>query len=109
MLGVTRAEELARICAAVGLVQNLGALKALATVGIVKGHMQLHAANLAIAAGADLHEIARSVNGSPKFCASKSTSTSHARKKFYTPSGFLKPPMPKVQTKQLSVPAKHFY
>lgn len=58
MLGISKAEELARICAAVGLVQNLGALKALATVGIVKGHMQLHAANLAIAAGADLHEVA---------------------------------------------------
>ncbi|MEK6705828.1 MAG: hydroxymethylglutaryl-CoA reductase, degradative [Bdellovibrionota bacterium] len=57
MLGVSKAEELARICAAVGLVQNLGALKALATVGIVKGHMQLHAANLAIAAGAEIHEI----------------------------------------------------
>ena len=52
-----KAEDLARICAAVGLVQNLGALKALATVGIVKGHMQLHAANLAIAAGAEVHEI----------------------------------------------------
>lgn len=59
MLKVNKAEELARICAAVGLVQNLGALKALATVGIVKGHMQLHAANLAIAAGADIHEIAK--------------------------------------------------
>ncbi|MGZ3708669.1 MAG: hydroxymethylglutaryl-CoA reductase, degradative, partial [Bdellovibrionota bacterium] len=58
MLKVNRAEELARICAAVGLVQNLGALRALATVGIVKGHMQLHAANLAIAAGAEVHEIA---------------------------------------------------
>lgn len=58
MLRVSRAEELARICAAVGLVQNLGALRALATVGIVKGHMQLHAANLAIAAGAEIHEIA---------------------------------------------------
>lgn len=58
MLGVKKAEDLARICAAVGLVQNLGALKALSTVGIVKGHMQLHAANLAIAAGADIHEIA---------------------------------------------------
>jgi hydroxymethylglutaryl-CoA reductase len=58
MLKVTRAEDLARICAAVGLVQNLGALKALATVGIVKGHMQLHAANLAIAAGAEIHEVA---------------------------------------------------
>ena len=58
MLGVEKADELARICVAVGLVQNLGALKALATVGIVKGHMQLHAANLAIAAGAEVHEIA---------------------------------------------------
>lgn len=57
MLGVGHADELARICASVGLVQNLGALKALSTVGIVKGHMQLHAANLAIAAGADLHEV----------------------------------------------------
>ncbi len=59
MLGVQHAEELAKICVAVGLVQNLGALKALATVGIVKGHMQLHAANLAIAAGAEIHEIPR--------------------------------------------------
>jgi len=57
MLDISSAEELARICAAVGLVQNLGALKALSTVGIVKGHMQLHAANLAIAAGAEEHEI----------------------------------------------------
>ena len=58
ILKITQAEELARICAAVGLVQNLGALRALSTVGIVKGHMQLHAANLAIAAGAEIHEIA---------------------------------------------------
>ena len=57
ILGTAKADELARICAAVGLVQNLGALKALSTVGIVKGHMHLHAANLAIAAGADAHEI----------------------------------------------------
>lgn len=57
MMKVQRAEDLARICAAVGLVQNLGALKALATVGIVKGHMQLHAANLAIAAGASVLEV----------------------------------------------------
>ncbi len=59
MLKVTKAEDLARICAAVGIVQNLGALKALATVGVVKGHMQLHAANLAIAAGAEIHEISQ--------------------------------------------------
>jgi hydroxymethylglutaryl-CoA reductase len=57
ILGVQNAEGLARILAAAGLVQNLGALKALATVGIVKGHMRLHAANLAMAAGASESEL----------------------------------------------------
>ncbi len=57
ILGIEHAEDLARICAAVGLVQNLAALKALSTVGIVRGHMALHAANLAIAAGAETHEV----------------------------------------------------
>ncbi len=57
MLGVNSAEELSGIVGAVGLVQNLGALKALSTVGIVNGHMKLHAANLAIAAGAKPHEL----------------------------------------------------
>jgi hydroxymethylglutaryl-CoA reductase len=59
ILGVSNADELGRICAATGLVQNLGALKALATVGIVKGHMRLHAANLALAAGANESELPR--------------------------------------------------
>ncbi len=59
IMGISTAEELARICAAVGLVQNLGALKALATVGIVKGHMRLHAANLALQAGASETELPR--------------------------------------------------
>jgi hydroxymethylglutaryl-CoA reductase len=57
LLRVETAEQLGRVAVAVGLVQNLGALKALATVGIVKGHMMLHASNLAIAAGAKVHEI----------------------------------------------------
>lgn len=57
IMGVQNAEQLARVCAASGLVQNLGALKALATVGIVKGHMRLHAANLAMAAGASEVEL----------------------------------------------------
>ena len=52
MLRVEHAQDLAQICVAVGLVQNLGALKALSTVGISKGHMKLHTANLALAAGA---------------------------------------------------------
>ena len=45
ILGVKTASELAMICAAVGLAQNLGALKALATEGIQRGHMSLHARN----------------------------------------------------------------
>ncbi|MBU8536621.1 hydroxymethylglutaryl-CoA reductase, degradative [Falsiroseomonas tokyonensis] len=52
ILGVSSAAELARIIAAVGLAQNFGAIKALATVGIQQGHMALHAHNVAIAAGA---------------------------------------------------------
>lgn len=59
IMNIKNAEELARICAAVGLVQNLGALKALATVGIVQGHMRLHATNLAMAAGAKDTELPR--------------------------------------------------
>ena len=52
MMGVRSAEDLSRICAAVGLVQNLGALRALTTVGIIEGHMKLHIKNLAQFAGA---------------------------------------------------------
>jgi len=52
MLGVTSAEQLARIVAAVGLAQNFSALRALATTGIQKGHMALHAHNIAMMAGA---------------------------------------------------------
>lgn len=57
MLGTTSANELSRVIAAVGLVQNLGALKALTTVGIIEGHMKLHTKNLALGAGADEREI----------------------------------------------------
>ena len=45
LLGVTAGAELARVMVAVGLAQNLGALRALATEGIQKGHMRLHARN----------------------------------------------------------------
>ncbi|KZD07283.1 hydroxymethylglutaryl-CoA reductase, degradative [Oceanibaculum pacificum] len=58
ILGVGSAAELSRIAAAVGLAQNFGALKALATVGIQQGHMTLHAQNVAIAVGAAGDEIA---------------------------------------------------
>jgi len=57
MLKVGSASELSRIAAAVGLVQNLGALKALTTVGIIEGHMKLHIRNLTIGAGASENEL----------------------------------------------------
>ncbi len=57
ILGVERAEQLARIIAAVGLAQNFAALRALATEGIQRGHMELHARNVAIMAGAIGDEI----------------------------------------------------
>jgi hydroxymethylglutaryl-CoA reductase len=56
MLGAQTASELGRICAAVGLIQNFAALRALSTFGIVKGHMNLHARNLAALAGANQEE-----------------------------------------------------
>jgi hydroxymethylglutaryl-CoA reductase len=52
ILGVESARELAEVMAAVGLAQNLGALRALSTEGIQRGHMTLHARQVAIAAGA---------------------------------------------------------
>ncbi len=57
MMGVQSSNDLSRICASVGLVQNLGALKALTTVGIIEGHMKLHIKNLALGAGAKEKEI----------------------------------------------------
>jgi hydroxymethylglutaryl-CoA reductase len=64
ILGVKTAEELARIIAAVGLAQNFSAIKALATTGIQKGHMALHAQNIAMMAGAvgdDIDAVARAL------------------------------------------------
>jgi len=52
ILGVQTARELAEVMTAVGLAQNLGALRALSTEGIQRGHMTLHARQVAIAAGA---------------------------------------------------------
>jgi len=59
LLGVRTANELAEIIAAVGLAQNFAALRALATEGIQRGHMSLHARNVAIAAGATGDQIER--------------------------------------------------
>jgi len=52
ILGVKTAIELAEVMGAVGLAQNFAALRALASEGIQRGHMKLHARNLAISAGA---------------------------------------------------------
>jgi hydroxymethylglutaryl-CoA reductase len=64
MMGNPGAQELASIMAAVGLAQNMAALRALGTVGIQKGHMALHARNLAVSAGAKgthVEEVARAL------------------------------------------------
>lgn len=52
IMAVQTADRLARVMASVGLIQNFSALRALATEGIQRGHMGLHARNVAIAAGA---------------------------------------------------------
>ena len=57
LLGVKSSMELAQVIAAVGLAQNLAALRALATEGIQRGHMTLHARNIALQAGASSSEI----------------------------------------------------
>ena len=57
ILGVSSAQELASVMTATGLAQNYSAIKALATEGIQKGHMRLHARNLAAAAGAKNDQI----------------------------------------------------
>jgi hydroxymethylglutaryl-CoA reductase len=62
LLGVTSANQLAEICVAAGLANNLAAMRALATEGIQRGHMGLHARQIAMAAGAHgalVDEIAR--------------------------------------------------
>ena len=57
ILGVTSAQELSGIITATGLAQNYSAIRALSTEGIQKGHMRLHARNLAAAAGASNDQI----------------------------------------------------
>lgn len=66
ILGVETAQELAEVTVAVGLAQNMGALRALATEGIQKGHMALHARNIAIVAGAvgdEIEQVAAALAG----------------------------------------------
>ena len=62
ILGVESAVELAYVIASVGLAQNLAAIKALSTVGIQRGHMRLHARQIAMAAGASDDQAQRIAN-----------------------------------------------
>lgn len=57
MMNISSANELSQVIAAVGLVQNLGAIKALCTNGIIEGHMKLHIDNLLLVAGANEQEM----------------------------------------------------
>ena len=57
ILGIKTANELAEVMAAAGLAQNFAALRAMATEGIQRGHMKLHAKNIAVMAGAKGKEI----------------------------------------------------
>ncbi|WP_298622460.1 hydroxymethylglutaryl-CoA reductase, degradative [uncultured Legionella sp.] len=57
MMNISSANQLSQVIAAVGLVQNLGAIKALCTDGIIQGHMKLHIDNLLLVAGADENEM----------------------------------------------------
>lgn len=62
LMGVSTAGELAEIVVSVGLAQNLAALRALATEGIQRGHMSLHARQVAVAAGASGEQVEKLAN-----------------------------------------------
>jgi hydroxymethylglutaryl-CoA reductase len=75
IMDVKSAQDLGEIAVAVGLAQNLGALRALSTEGIQRGHMALHARNIAMAAGASGSDVDWVVK---KMVADKSVSVDHA-------------------------------
>ena len=76
LLGFPRARELSEVMVAIGLAQNLGALKALATEGIQRGHMRMHARNVAVEAGATLDEVPLVVR---ELCQAHTFSTTKAK------------------------------
>lgn len=84
VLGVASATELAEVVASVGLAQNLAALRALSTEGIQRGHMALHARNIAIAAGAHGDAVARVA---AEMIASGEVSVDAARRSLAAPDG----------------------
>ncbi|MBL3571555.1 hydroxymethylglutaryl-CoA reductase, degradative [Rhodovulum visakhapatnamense] len=77
LMRIGSAQELAEVTAAVGPAQNMAALRALATEGIQRGHMTLHARNIAITAGAtgvDIDRVAKAI------VAAGDVSVAHAKK-----------------------------
>jgi hydroxymethylglutaryl-CoA reductase len=76
LMDCTGATDLAAVAVSVGLVQNLGALRALATEGIQAGHMRMHARSVAAGAGAAPDEISSVVS---KLCAVKDFSIVRAK------------------------------
>lgn len=77
ILGVKSAKELGEVYAALGLAQNLSAIRALATEGIQRGHMSLHAKNVAIQAGAKGEDIEKVVK---QMIEDKKINTEYAKK-----------------------------
>ena len=77
ILNVESAQELACVMTATGLAQNYSAIRALSTEGIQKGHMRLHARNLAAAAGATSAQIDQIVE---QMIQTKSISLDNAKK-----------------------------
>ncbi|MDX1662790.1 MAG: hydroxymethylglutaryl-CoA reductase, degradative [Candidatus Promineifilaceae bacterium] len=76
ILNVSGAGELAQVMAAVGLAQNLAAIKALATTGIQQGHMRMHARQVAMAAGATGAQVEKI---SARLIADQNIRVAHAR------------------------------
>ncbi|MBB3663057.1 hydroxymethylglutaryl-CoA reductase [Prauserella sediminis] len=77
LLGVATAQQLAEVITAVGLAQNLAALRALATEGIQRGHMSLHARNVAVSAGATATELPQVVS---RLVADRAVRADHAER-----------------------------
>ncbi|TNE89191.1 MAG: hydroxymethylglutaryl-CoA reductase, degradative [Deltaproteobacteria bacterium] len=75
LLGASTASDLAAVAVAVGLAQNMGALRALATEGIQAGHMRMHARTVAATAGATREEVGWVV---AKLCEEKNFSVQRA-------------------------------
>ncbi len=76
ILGIKSTQELAMVMACVGLANNFAALRALSTEGIQKGHMKLHARNMAINAGAEKKQVDETAE---KMIKENNISVSHAK------------------------------